>query len=135
MVPTPVRSHPARGVTLSEAKDLLSRPAPVAGDGWEHVARLSELEGRGLLGVTLSNGTKVCLALCDDTVAAVRDQCTHQEFPLSEGDLLPNGRITCAWHGAEFDCSSGRVCRGPALEDVETFEAVVRGSDIYVRSR
>jgi 3-phenylpropionate/trans-cinnamate dioxygenase ferredoxin component len=86
-----------------------------------------------LLGVELSDCAKVCLALCDDTVRAVRDQCTHQAFPLSEGDLLPNGRITCAWHGAEFDCATGRACRGPAAEDVETFQVMVSGTDIYVR--
>lgn len=121
------------------AERAVARPgeSPAAGassDGWEHVARIAELEGRGLLGVSLRDGTRVCLIQCGDAVTAVRDLCTHQAFPLSEGELV-NGRLLCAWHGAEFDCATGRVCRGPATEDLGTFDVRVVGQDIHVRAR
>jgi nitrite reductase/ring-hydroxylating ferredoxin subunit len=96
---------------------------------------MHDLEERGLLGVALANGDRVCLIRCEDTVTAVRDLCTHQAFPLSEGDLLPGGKLVCAWHGAEFDCASGHVRRGPALDPLVMYDVQVAGTDIYVRGR
>lgn len=103
--------------------------------GFEQVARTSDLETRGLLAVTLASGERVCLIRCGEEVTAVRDLCTHQAFPLSEGDLTPDGRLICAWHGAEFDCATGRVCRGPAVDDLEQYPVAVVGDAICVGPR
>ena len=99
------------------------------------MARLADLDGRGLLGVELSTGERVCLIRHGDVVTAVRDLCSHQAFPLSEGEITAEGRLICAWHGAEFECATGRVCRGPATDDLETFVVQVVGDDIYLRRR
>lgn len=88
-----------------------------------------------MLGVELSTGDRVCLIRSGGNVTAVRDTCSHQAFPLSEGDVTPEGRLICAWHGAEFDCATGRVCRGPAKEDLEMFETRLIGDSIHVRRR
>lgn len=63
---------------------------------------------------------------------AVRDVCSHQAFPLSEGTLLPGGVIECAWHGARFDCRSGEAVAPPADEPVPRHRVSVRDGEIFV---
>lgn len=95
------------------------------------VARLAEVPPGTLLGVTLPDGTPICLANVDGTVRAVHDGCTHQAFTLSSGELA-DGCIECAWHGARFDAATGAVCRGPACDPVATYEVRVADGTIAV---
>ena len=99
------------------------------------VARLADLPPGTLLGVTLPDGTPICLANVDGTVRAVHDVCTHQAFTLSSGELAAQGQIECAWHGARFDAATGTVCRGPACDPVATYEVRVVGEAIEVGGR
>lgn len=101
-------------------------------DGFVRVASLRELPDGGLLGVTLPDGEPVCLIHDGSSVRAVGDECPHQGFALSSGELLPNGTIECVWHGARFDCRSGAVVRGPAEEALTIFETRVVGDDVFV---
>ena len=61
----------------------------------------------------------------------MHDECTHECFPLSAGEL--EGRvITCMLHGAQFDVGSGEVLALPAYESLRTYEVRVEGEDIFV---
>jgi nitrite reductase/ring-hydroxylating ferredoxin subunit len=62
---------------------------------------------------------------------AIKDECTHMEFPLSDG-VLESETITCAYHGAEFNVKTGEALCMPAVEPVETYELKVEGDDIYI---
>jgi nitrite reductase/ring-hydroxylating ferredoxin subunit len=62
---------------------------------------------------------------------AVKDECTHMDYPLSDG-LLVGETVTCAWHGAKFNVRTGEVLSVPAYEPVETYQLRVEGDDIYV---
>lgn len=105
------------------------------GDGFARVAKLGELPESGLLGVTLPDGERVCLVRDQGAVRAVGDECPHQGFALSSGELLGDGTIECVWHGARFDCRSGAVLRGPAEESLTLFETRVVGDDVFVGRR
>jgi len=105
------------------------------GDGFARVASLRDLPEGGLLGVTLPDGEPVCLINDQGAVRAVGDECPHQGFALSSGELLANGTIECVWHGARFDCRSGAVLRGPAEESLTLFETRVIGDNVFVRRR
>ena len=98
------------------------------------VARLADLPPGTLLGVTLPDGTAVCLANVDGTVRAVHDGCTHQAFTLSSGELV-DGEIECAWHGARFDARTGAACRGPACDPVATYAVRVVDGVVEVGAR
>ena len=102
---------------------------------FEHVADLQDLPEGSLLAVELESGDEVCLFNHKGTVGAVGNVCTHAEFLMSDGELLDDGTIECAWHGARFDCASGRVCRGPASDPLPVFDVRVRGEHILVRQR
>ncbi|MFQ5740823.1 MAG: Rieske (2Fe-2S) protein [Acidobacteriota bacterium] len=78
------------------------------------------------------NGESVALFNLDGTYYALSDSCTHVGGPLSEGEVS-DGRVTCPWHGAQFDLRTGEVLRAPAMEGVATYEVVVEGNDIHIR--
>lgn len=113
----------------------MSAAANPVGDGFARVAALDDLPEGGLLGVVLPDGERVCLLNDGGEVRAVGDECPHQGFALSSGELLGNGTIECVWHGARFDCRSGAVVRGPAEEALAIYEARVVGDDVFVGQR
>ena len=97
--------------------------------------RLSDIPDGGTMSVVLPSGDRVCLIRRGDQVNALRDECTHQAMPLSAGEVLPDGSIECAWHGARFDCATGAVLRGPAEDDVQAYEVSVEGETVLVKER
>jgi 3-phenylpropionate/trans-cinnamate dioxygenase ferredoxin subunit len=99
------------------------------------VAKLDSIPDPGLLGVTLPNGDRICLVRRGADVWAIADECTHQAFPMSAGEVFPDGTIQCSWHGARFDCRTGNVCEGPASDPLPTYEVRVAGNDILVGAR
>lgn len=109
--------------------------AAAAAAAFERVARLADIPDWGLLGVEKADGTRVCLIRIGSEIRAVANNCTHQEFPISDGILRPDGRLECAWHGAEFDTASGRAVRYPATEPLAVFAVRVDGDDILVGGR
>ena len=62
---------------------------------------------------------------------AVQDECTHEHFPLSTGQL-DGRRLTCTLHGACFDVDTGEVLSPPALEDLTTYEVRVENEDVLL---
>ncbi len=103
------------------------------GDGFELASPLADLPEGGLLGVETASGRRICLVrLADDEIRAVDDSCTHQAFPLSAGDLLPDGTLLCAWHGAHFDSRTGEVTRGPACDALRSYEVAIVDGDVWV---
>lgn len=104
-------------------------------DAFEDVAPLSALAEGELLGAVLADGTPVCLYNDRGTIGAVHDVCTHAEFPMSDGMLHRDGTLECVWHGAQYDCRSGAVRRGPAMEPLAAFRTRVAGDRILVAPR
>jgi nitrite reductase/ring-hydroxylating ferredoxin subunit len=62
---------------------------------------------------------------------AIGDTCTHRGGPLSEGDVQ-GARVTCPWHGADFDLKTGAALGPPARKGVPSYKVVVEGDDIKV---
>lgn len=74
------------------------------------------------------------IALCNvkGTIYAINNICTHDSGPLGEGKIF-GFEVECPRHGARFDVRDGSVTAMPAAVEVDTFETVVKGEDIYVR--
>ena len=62
---------------------------------------------------------------------AIDDTCTHRGGPLSEG-TLEGEQVTCPWHGAVFDITSGEVVGPPARMGVGRYTVRVQGKNIEV---
>lgn len=95
------------------------------------VARLEDIPERGGLRVWLGE-RPVALFRWEGRVYALDDTCSHDEASLAEGEVLPNGRVVCPRHGAQFDLRSGRALTLPAVLPVRAYEVEVDGGDVYV---
>jgi 3-phenylpropionate/trans-cinnamate dioxygenase ferredoxin subunit len=73
----------------------------------------------------------VVLANVDGDVCALEDLCSHQDFPLSDGEL-DGDQVVCIHHGARFDACSGKNTALPAIRPVRTFPVEVRDGEIFV---
>lgn len=94
------------------------------------VAELDDLDEVELLAVEV-DGEPICLAKIDGNVYAITDNCTHIGGPLNEGEL--DGEVlTCPWHGAQFNVCTGKVVRGPARQDIQTYVVRVDDGSIMV---
>ena len=80
-----------------------------------------------------AEGKRVCLAHCEGQVYAFADNCTHRDFPLSEGELdTDECSVTCEWHGARFDVRDGRALCLPATKPVAVYACRVEEGDVLV---
>lgn len=97
------------------------------------VASVQDLPHPGLLAVRAGE-EKICLVVTeDDALYALKDRCTHADFPLSDGNLLDGGeRLECKYHGAKFEVSSGRAVALPAIRPVKVYNVKVEGDDVLV---
>ena len=83
-----------------------------------------------LLGV-MADGVPIVLANVDGTLCALRDQCSHEEYPLSDGEL-DGDEVVCLYHGARFDACSGARKTLPAVRPVKAYPVEVRDGEIFV---
>lgn len=94
------------------------------------VAALADVPPGELLAVEVE-GVKICLANVEGEIYAIQDNCTHRDFPLSNG-TLEDTQIECSWHGARFDLQTGRALCLPAIKPAKTYEVKVDAGEIYL---
>ena len=94
------------------------------------VCSLADLDDRKPLGVEVGD-VPVVLVRDGDAVHALRDECTHAELSLSEGEVGRKG-IECWLHGSCFDLRTGVPSSPPATEPVDVFAVSVVDGDVLV---
>lgn len=97
---------------------------------YTRAAALSDVPTGTLKGVTVKMNP-IVLANVDGDVYALEDQCSHQEYPLADGEL-DGGDVVCVYHGARFDACTGKNKALPAVRPVKTYPVEIRDGDIYV---
>jgi 3-phenylpropionate/trans-cinnamate dioxygenase ferredoxin subunit len=102
---------------------------------FETVASISDLAEGTVLQRVRSTGDAVCLVRYKNEISALSDICTHQHFAMSLGDLLQDGTLQCAWHGARYDCRTGEVKQVPATSPLPVFQVRLEGDQILVGPR
>ncbi|MDT7582265.1 MAG: 3-phenylpropionate/trans-cinnamate dioxygenase ferredoxin component [Pseudonocardiales bacterium] len=98
--------------------------------GFVKVASLSSLTDDSAVQVTIGH-VQICLAKTQGEVLAVRDECSHAEVSLSDGEV-EDGSVECWLHGSKFDLRTGAPTGLPATEPVPVFPVRIDGDDIYV---
>lgn len=93
-------------------------------------ADLSDLQ-EGKLHAVEVDGEPVCLIKLEDGIFAFTDNCTHISGPINKGQF-DGCTVTCPWHGARFDVRTGKVLRGPARQDLYTYQVKVEDDSVYV---
>ena len=95
------------------------------------VASVEDVPENGVHAVEV-DGKKICLVKRAGKVYALEDRCSHEEFPLSAGEVTGD-QITCMLHGARFDLETGKPKALPAVVPVKTYEARVEDGRVQVR--
>jgi nitrite reductase/ring-hydroxylating ferredoxin subunit len=76
-------------------------------------------------------GRAVALFNIDGTYYAIDGTCTHRGGPLSEGEV-DGTVVTCPWHGARYDVTTGQVLGPPASKGVARYSVRVDGNDVKI---
>src|SRR5699024_12407858 len=112
------RRNPCASLVLHRAParqehDLMS-------DSFVPVAPLSQLAPGEAIDVVIG-GTEIALVRDEDgDVHALEDVCSHQDIPLSDGDV-EGCTIECWKHGSQFDLRTGRPLQLPAVLPVPVY--------------
>ena len=93
------------------------------------VGTVEEVRERGCRVVT-GGGHTIAVFPWGDEFAAVDNRCPHMGFPLDRG-TVSNGILTCHWHHARFDLSSGGTF-DPFADDVRSFPVSVIDGEVWV---
>jgi 3-phenylpropionate/trans-cinnamate dioxygenase ferredoxin subunit len=109
--------------------------SPAGNPEFEPVASVSDLTDGMVLQRVRPSGDAICLVRHNGEISALSDICTHQHFSMSLGDLLVDGTLQCAWHGARYDCRTGEVRQVPATSPLPVFQVRLEGDTILVGPR
>ena len=90
---------------------------------------VEEVRARGCTIVT-GGGHAIAVFPLGDRFAAVDNRCPHMGFPLDRG-TVSKGILTCHWHHARFDLSSGGTF-DPFADDVRAFPVTVSDGRVWV---
>ncbi len=93
--------------------------------------KISDIPPGEMIKVSI-DGKDVLVANIDGKYCATDDTCTHSGSSLSEGKL-DGCTITCGWHGAQFDCKTGKLEKFPAkIRDLASYNVVVESDNVFV---
>lgn len=94
-------------------------------ESWHDAGEDLAAEDGALIEATV-DGEPVLLARHEGRWLAVAGDCTHDECPLVDGEVI-GGAVHCMCHGAAFDLVTGEVVEPPATEPIAVY--AVRSRD------
>ena len=97
---------------------------------FQRACPLADVPEDGALGVQLGE-VPVAIVRAEGEVYAMRDVCSHEEVPLSEGEVYDH-TVECWLHGSCFDVRTGQPTGPPATEPVATYPVQIDGDDVFV---
>ncbi len=101
----------------------------IAAETFVRAARLDDLQRDRCLSVRV-DGHNLALFRVTDDVYAVDNRCPHMGFPLDRG-TVHDGILTCHWHHARFDLTSGGTFDLWA-DDARSFPVEIRNGEVWV---
>jgi 3-phenylpropionate/trans-cinnamate dioxygenase ferredoxin subunit len=76
---------------------------------------------------------RIALVRIDDEFHAIDDECSHEDYSLSEGEVwVDECQIECPRHGSTFDLVTGEACSLPATRPVAVYEVSVADDTVSV---
>jgi len=76
-------------------------------------------------------GKEIALFNLDGSIYAISNSCPHSTGPLIKGRLFKD-RLTCPWHGSEFDIRNGQCYSGPATKNVPSYPVHLEGDAVLI---
>jgi nitrite reductase/ring-hydroxylating ferredoxin subunit len=78
-----------------------------------------------------ADGRRIAVANVDGALYAFDDACTHRHCSLAQG-RLSHTTVTCFCHGSQFDVTTGKVLRGPAMQAVKTYPVALQEGHVRI---
>ena len=95
------------------------------------VSKASEIPEGKMTHVT-AGGKEILVANVGGNYYATANICNHAGAELHEGELKGK-ELTCPWHGAKWDVTSGSMIWFPQkLRDLGKFNVIVENDAVYV---
>ncbi len=79
------------------------------------------------------DGEQIVIFKLADGFYAILDECSHDDAPLSEGEVVEGCQIECPRHGALFDIKTGDNLGFPAVEPIRSFPVKVENGMVMVQ--
>ncbi|MCH2603803.1 MAG: non-heme iron oxygenase ferredoxin subunit [Candidatus Nitrosopelagicus sp.] len=93
--------------------------------------KTNELESGSMKKIAI-DGREIVVANVGGNYFACDDTCTHSGASLSEG-TIDGSTITCGWHGAQFDCTTGKLSQFPAkINDLKSYDVSIESEDVFI---
>jgi 3-phenylpropionate/trans-cinnamate dioxygenase ferredoxin component len=99
-------------------------------DSFERACAAADVPDEGVIPVEVG-GVEVAVVKSEGQFFAVRDECSHAQIQLSEGDV-GECEIECWLHGSRFDLRTGEPTSLPAYEPVPVYPVRLDGDDVLV---
>src|ERR1700676_3437977 len=94
------------------------------------VCSVADLPDEGAIGVEIGD-LPVAVVRAGGEIFALRDVCSHEEVPLSEGEIYAHWVVCCS-HASCLDFRTGAPRGPPATKPVATYPVKIDGDDVYV---
>jgi 3-phenylpropionate/trans-cinnamate dioxygenase ferredoxin subunit len=102
-------------------------------DSFEFACKLADVPQEGSVPVEVA-GVEIAVVNSCGQVFAVRDECSHAQIALSEGEVA-NCEVECWLHGSTFDLRTGEPVSLPAYEPVPIYPVRIEGDDVLVDAK
>jgi nitrite reductase/ring-hydroxylating ferredoxin subunit len=99
-------------------------------DQFVDIAKVDEILSGKIKHVEI-NGKEIMIANVDGKFYALDDRCGHMNALLSMGNLTDN-TLTCPFHGAKFDVTSGKKLSEPVLTPSQEMEPLPKTWQKYL---
>ena len=98
-------------------------------EGYLKVGLLVQLRRRGCI-VVAGEDHSIAVFYHDGAIHAVHNRCSHSGYPLETG-VIKDDIITCIWHQARFNVTSG-CSLNPDNRDIVTFSVQIIDGEVWV---
>ena len=78
------------------------------------------------------NGREIVISNIGGTFYAMDDRCGHMNARLSMGNVSNDGIVTCPFHGARFDATTGKKVKEPVLTPSQQMEPLPKSWQNYL---
>jgi len=98
-------------------------------EGWTRTIALEDLKAKGRH-VFRQDGRQIALFDTPKGIFACNNRCPHEGYPLREGTLDADCKLTCNWHNWKFDLETGENQRDG--DRLRVYPVELRDGDIWI---
>jgi nitrite reductase/ring-hydroxylating ferredoxin subunit len=95
------------------------------------IAKTNDILNRQMKHVEVK-GKEILIANIDGKFYALNDRCGHMNALLSMGNIANDNIVTCPFHGARFDITTGKKVKEPILTPSQEMEPLPKTWQLYL---